>query len=419
MSGVVMSALIAGHAMLVFAALVLAVPVGVLALEVSAGRRARSACSAVGNTPAANAAAPAMPAAEREPRIAVLMPAHDEAAGIADPLASVRAQLGPSDRVLVVADNCSDDTARVARAAGAQVVERIDPTRRGKGYALDFGVRSLAEDPPDIVIVVDADCLVTPGTLAALARRCVALRRPVQALYLMQAPAGAGLGTRIAAFAWLLRNQLRPLGAASLGWPCQLMGTGMAFPWAVIERAPLASGHLVEDLELGLVLAAHGMPPSFGADALVTSTFPLAGEALASQRTRWEHGHLAVIAGLAPRLIVEALRRRSAALLAMLLDVCVPPVAALILLLAIVFLLAVPTALAGAGSVALAIASFEGLTLAATLVAAWRAVGRDLMAPRELLALPGYILGKIGLYRRAFGRRQREWVRTRRDDGNA
>jgi cellulose synthase/poly-beta-1,6-N-acetylglucosamine synthase-like glycosyltransferase len=418
MSGAIVTALAALHAMLTCAALLLAVPVAVLAVEVLAGRRARSASVDGAAAGGPDAAAPA-PAALPAPRIAVLMPAHDEAAGISEPLASVRAQLGPCGRVLVVADNCTDDTAGVARAAGAQVVERTDPARRGKGYALDFGVRSLASDPPDVVIVVDADCLVAPGALAALARRCAAAERPAQALYLMRAPAEAGLGTRIAEFAWRVRNQLRPLGVSHLGWPCQLMGTGMAFPWTVIERAPLASGHLVEDLELGLALAARGTPPTFCADALVTSTFPLAGAALASQRTRWEHGHLAVIAGLAPRLFVEALRRRSAALLAMLLDVCVPPVAALALLLAIVLVLAVPTALAGGGGVALGISGVAGLVLAATLLAAWRAVGRDLIAPHELLAVPGYVLGKIGLYRRAFGRRQSEWVRTRRDDGSA
>jgi cellulose synthase/poly-beta-1,6-N-acetylglucosamine synthase-like glycosyltransferase len=419
MIGAILAGLVGLHALLVLGVLVLAVPVSVLALEVAAGRRMRSATPHDDDARAAKATASGPTPSEPAPRVAVLVPAHDEATGITAPLASVRAQLSVSDRVLVVADNCTDDTARVAREAGAEVVERTDPARRGKGYALDFGVRWLARDPPDIVVVVDADCFVTPAALQVLARRCAVTQRPVQALYLMHAQPGAGLGTRIAEFAWRMRNQLRPLGAARLGWPCQLMGTGMAFPWAVIERAPLASGHLVEDLELGLALAAAGTPPTFSADALVTSSFPLTGAALASQRTRWEHGHLGVIAGLAPRVFGEVLRQRSASLLVMLLDVCVPPVAALVLLLAIGLLLALVPALAGTGSIALGVASLEMLVLLATLAAAWRAVGRDLVAPRELLALPGYVLGKVGLYRRLFGRRQSEWVRTRRDDGNA
>jgi cellulose synthase/poly-beta-1,6-N-acetylglucosamine synthase-like glycosyltransferase len=110
----------------------------------------------------------ALPAARRKPdpggyrpSIAVLVPAHNEAAGIGATLRSIRAQLQHGDRVLVVADNCIDDTAAAASAAGAETIERHDPARRGKGYALDFGVRYLTLAPPEVVIIVDADCLPT------------------------------------------------------------------------------------------------------------------------------------------------------------------------------------------------------------------------------------------------------------------
>ena len=77
------------------------------------------------------------------PPVAVLVPAHNESSGLLPTLANIQSQLLPGDRLLVVADNCSDDTAALARAAGAEVVERNDPTRRGKGYALDWGVQHL------------------------------------------------------------------------------------------------------------------------------------------------------------------------------------------------------------------------------------------------------------------------------------
>ena len=220
-------------------------------------------------------------------RLAVLVPAHDEASGIAASLATIVAQLAPGDRLLVVADNCSDDTADVAAAAGAEAIRRHDPDRRGKGYALDFGVRHLAADAPEIVVIVDADCILHPGSLARIATTCAATGRPVQALYLMGSPPGAALSTRISEFAWAVRNRVRPLGALRLGVPCQLMGTGMAFPWPVIEAAPLASGHIVEDMCLGLDLAEAGTPPVFCPDALVTSTFASKADGLAVQRTRW------------------------------------------------------------------------------------------------------------------------------------
>src|SRR5689334_7809846 len=106
------------------------------------------------------------------PPIAVLVPAHDEELGIEPVLAAVRAGLTAQDRVLVVADNCTDNTAAVGRAAGAEVVERFDTRLVGKGYALDFGIRHLAARAPDVVIVIDADCLIEADALDRLARRC-------------------------------------------------------------------------------------------------------------------------------------------------------------------------------------------------------------------------------------------------------
>jgi hypothetical protein len=89
------------------------------------------------------------------------------------------------------------------------------------------------------------------------------LRRPVQSLYLMTAPCESAINHQVAEFAWRLKNQVRPLGLRALGLPCQLMGTGMAFPWDIIRSAELASGFIVEDLKLGLDLADAGHPPVF------------------------------------------------------------------------------------------------------------------------------------------------------------
>lgn len=111
-------------------------------------------------------------------------------------------QLGPSDALLLVAHNCSDDTAVVARAAGARAVERTSATARGKGHALAFGLQQVADTPPDVVLVLDADCTLRPGSLPLLVHHALVHQRPVQALYLMRAPAGSGFKTRMAAFAW-------------------------------------------------------------------------------------------------------------------------------------------------------------------------------------------------------------------------
>jgi len=393
---------------LLIAASLFAVPVLVLSVQVLAAGRTRAAARATRTGPAP---------ADARPDVAVLMPAHDEAGGIAASIASVKAQLTTRDRLLVVADNCSDETARIAQEAGAEVVVRSDPERRGKGYALDWGVRHLGAAPPAVVVIVDADCLVDEGAIDRLARCCASSRRPVQALYLMRSPAPAPLKTRIAEFAWVIKNQVRPLGFRRLGLPCQLMGTGMAFPWAVLKDAPLASGHIVEDLQLGLDLAAAGTPPLFCPDALVTSVFPLSSGALATQRTRWEHGHLGVIAGMAPRLLWRAVTEGRGALVAMVVDLCVPPLAALVLALCTVSIVAALLVLAGGPSAPLLVAAAALLLLVGSLTLAWRGFGRHIVTWPELVTAPSYVFGKLGMYARMVRRKQVDWVRTRRDDG--
>ena len=144
--------------------------------------------------------------AQPDGRIAVLIPAHNEGAGLQATLDDVKPQLGPGDRLVVVADNCSDDTASVATERGAEVAVRNDLTRIGKGYALDWGIKYLATEPPDIVIVIDADCRVAHGTIARLAGACEQRQVPVQSLDLMTAPAGSAINYQVAEFAWRVKN---------------------------------------------------------------------------------------------------------------------------------------------------------------------------------------------------------------------
>lgn len=356
------------------------------------------------------------PGSAARPRVAVLVPAHDEASIIKATLASITPQLLEGDRLLVVADNCSDDTAQLAREAGAEVVERHDTRLRGKGYALDFGVQHLAHQPPDVVIVVDADCQVGEGAIDILARRCRESARPVQSLYLMRAPAGAGLKVQVAEFAWRVKNLVRPRGWARLGLPCQLMGAGMAFGWRDLSLINLANGHLVEDVKLGLDLCQQGKPPLFCPEALVTSQFPLSQQGLNSQRTRWEHGHLGLMLGDGPKRALAAITQRNGALAAMTLDLVVSPLALLVLTLLglnlvtwlayLLFGLAAPAWLALAGLALLGLA----------VLLAWARFCRALIPFSVLLYAPFYAARKIPLYLSFLIRRQVEWVRSKRDD---
>lgn len=351
----------------------------------------------------------------KRPRVAVLMPAHNEALVLAETLRLIFPQLSEGDRLLVVADNCSDDTAQIAKAGGAEVVERFDSERRGKGYALDFGVRHLQSDAPEVVIVIDADCHVGEGAINRLAGACVGEERPIQGLYLMKAPPDAGLKVRVAEFAWLVKNHVRPLGFLRIGLPCQLMGTGMAFPWEIISQASLASGHLVEDLKLGIDLTRAGKPPLFCPEALVTSVFPDSAEGTHTQRTRWEHGHLGMIVSETPGLLVEAVVRRNAALLALILDMSVPPLA---LLLLAVFALSGSGVLIfalGKAAMPLMLAGTALLLMGSAVLVAWWRFGRHVLALKDLAYAPIYALRKIPLYLKFVIGKKVEWVRTKRD----
>jgi cellulose synthase/poly-beta-1,6-N-acetylglucosamine synthase-like glycosyltransferase len=349
------------------------------------------------------------------PRVAVLVPAHDEALVIGRTLRSILPQLAPGDRLVVVADNCSDETPVLAAAQGAEVVARRDLLRRGKGYALDFGIRHLEADAPGIVLIVDADCELAAGAVDRLARLSHRSHRPVQALYLMHADENAGAGMRLAEFAWVIKNQVRPLGLHRLGLPCQLMGTGMAFPWASISSADLASGHIVEDLKLGIDFARRGTAPLFCPDALVTSEFPASSEGVSSQRTRWEHGHLSVIIAEAPKLLLSALTSWNAPALALALDLAIPPLSLLTLLViadlsaaALLFLLA-------KSYWPLAAAGVTAALLALSILLSWRAYARHIISPAGLALAILHAFRKIPLYLRFLLARQVKWIRSKRE----
>ena len=348
------------------------------------------------------------------PSAAVLVPAHNEASVIASTLTALMPQLGNNDRLLVVADNCEDETATIARTIGAEVIERTDSDKRGKGFALDFGLRYLNENPSEVLIIVDADCQVGGGAIDKLIISCVATGRPIQALYLMHAPENAGLKLRIAEFAWRVKNHVRPLGAKVLGLPCQLMGTGMAFPWSLTQKMNLASDHIVEDMKLGVDLAIAGSPPIFCPEALVNSEFPSDSDAVASQRTRWEHGHLGVIFHEFPRLFFMGIFRANFHLVGMALDLMVPPLSLLSGMLVLNLAITTVSVIFGLSILPLLLALTSSVLFGVAVGVAWRGWGKDVVTLMELFSIPLYILGKIPIYLRFLTRRQKEWVKTDR-----
>lgn len=351
----------------------------------------------------------------RRPPVAVLVPAHNEEQIIEATLSRIADDLCPGDRLLVVADNCTDQTAPLAARAGADIVVRNDPGRGGKGFALAAGLHHLAAAPPEIVMFVDADCQVGPGSVDLLVRACDAARTPVQCLNLMVAnPESLAPPPRLAEFAWRIKNDLRPNGYARLGLPCHLLGTGMAVPWRLIQPELFATGHLAEDLLFGLELAVKGHAPRFFRAARVTSYFPDTQHGREQQRQRWMHGHLGLICSHVPRLIYHALRRRDLGLMALALDLAVPPLGVLtvanLLLTTICLIFAVVT---GAGA-PLGFAALGNILCAFCFVTAWCVCGRDLIGIREIKQLPRHVMLVMSSVLNLARGHKAQWIRADR-----
>jgi cellulose synthase/poly-beta-1,6-N-acetylglucosamine synthase-like glycosyltransferase len=355
--------------------------------------------------------------------VAVLIPAHDEQAGIAGTLEKLAPQLRPNrDQVIVIADNCTDDTANVARRAGATVLERHDSAHRGKGYALSFAIGHLAatSSPPDVVVVLDADCALRRGGLTALVGCVQQTQRPVQADNVLNIWPNAPLRTKISAFAFRVKNLVRPRGLARLGFGRQLAGTGMGFPWDVIRDAPKMQGHITEDLVLGLELALRGQCTVHCPEALVESDIAPSITGQAKQRERWEHGHLSAIREYFPRMMREAVRQGRLELCVLGCDLAVPSLAMLVLMVGsgCVVSTAAVTLVPSVTWIPAAICGANAAIIAIAVGAAWGACGRDLLSSKDLfLGVPGYLLWKMPSYWRLLSRkRATQWVRAERPE---
>ncbi|MBR8836288.1 MAG: glycosyltransferase [Stigonema ocellatum SAG 48.90 = DSM 106950] len=352
-------------------------------------------------------------------KVTVLVPAHNEEVIIHSTLVNLESELKKQHQVVVVADNCSDATAEIARAAGATVIERHAPNDRGKGYALDYGLRFLESDPPDVVVFVDADCRVHQGAIDLLTQQAIATGRPVQATYLMAKSSQPSPKESVSAFAFKVKNLVRPRGLAKLGLPCLLTGTGMAFPWSVIRSVDLASNDIVEDMKLGLDLSIAGHSPVFCPEANVTGILPQQAHAAKSQRTRWEHGHLKTLLTYVPMLLKASVYQKRFDLLISALDLCVPPLSLLVVIWLVLMAVSLLFGVLSAFWIPTTLLATAGLFLLVAILAAWAKFGRTDLPLLELLVIPFYVLWKIPLYLKFLVQPQSMWVRTERDNVNS
>lgn len=351
------------------------------------------------------------------PRVALLLPAHNEAATLRRYGVQLAALAAPGRRIVMVADNCTDTTATDARALGLEVIERNDPDRRGKGYALAFGRDHLAFDPPDVALVLDADCLADPAAIDLLANSAVVHGRAVQAAYLFRPAGDAAPSVQISNFAFAVKNRVRQRGGQRIGAAALLTGSGMAFPWPLFATLDLATDNVVEDLALGIALIEQGCAPRYEDRAVVWSDCSGEGGTLV-QRSRWEGGFIATARRYAWPLVRAGLVKADWQRLWMGLHLFVPPLSLLLAANAAVLAIVAGLMMLGAPGWPTAVMVALLTALMAALYGAWIVEGRRHVRGAVLLRLPVYVFWKLALLLRiARGRQQVKWQRTERPDG--
>ncbi len=363
----------------------------------------------------AGAGAPAEPTARFS--FVVLIPAHNEEAILGTLLESLAALAYPKDRfiVCVVADNCTDGTAHLAREAGwVRVYERFDTEKRGKGYALNWALQKLEDEQAayDACVVLDADSVVDPGFLQAmereLARGAQALQADNGVLNTSEAPS--------AALRWMalaLVNHVRPLGRNALGCSSTLTGNGMCLRHELLRRHPWQAFGLGEDYQYYLTLIERGVRARYVPEAMVRSQMPTTFDQMKTQDVRWESSVGSQPSWrIALRLLKAGMVHRDLARLEAVAELLTPPLS----------LLVGCCALVAVGAVALWF--LPGLLVSLALVVGllvYLSAPLYLLRPpravyQALLHAPRFVLWKLWVYvaLRRSKKHTSEWVRTGR-----
>ncbi len=320
-------------------------------------------------------------------RLAVVVPAHNEEVHIARCVQSLQAadRTGVDLGVFVIADNCEDQTAATANAAGAQVLVRTNPLERGKGYALDFAFRALLPQGWQAFAVVDADSEIAPNFLTGLAAALVRGAAAVQCRYTVR-NSRESIRTRLMRVANAAFNVLRPRGRERYGLSAGIYGNGFALAAGTLHSVPYTASSLVEDLEYHLALIDAGLRVRFVDSTSVYGDMPVAGAGVKTQRTRWEGGRFRMLREKAPRLMGKIFRGQFT-FLEPCLDLLLLPLAFHVTLL----LAAAFTPYGPVRAIAVAGLAIVVLHLAAAIVV----IGGGAQDVAALLTAPFYIVWKI------------------------
>lgn len=365
---------------------------------------------------AKNAHLPSAPGAGNY-SFAILIPAHNEEAVLGTLLTSLAQLDYPENQytIFVVADNCTDNTANLARGFDrTSVYERFDEIKRGKGYALNWLWQKLEEDHLsfDAYVVLDADSVVVPTFLQSMAGQLAQGRQAMQARYTVLNISDSP-GTALRLIALTLINHVRPLGRNALGGSSTLTGNGMCLSRTLLMRYPWQAYSLSEDYQYYLTLVEHGERVQYVPDAVVRAQMPRTFAQMRTQDIRWE----ASVPGektwkVALRLLGAGLRTMDFVRIEAVAELLTPPLSFLVSCCLLTFI------------ASLLLWSLPGLLVSLILIGGLMCyVGTALYLVRPpravymaFLYAPGFMLWKLWVYfvLRKSKKYTREWVRTSR-----
>ncbi len=255
--------------------------------------------------------------ARRDPstRFAIAIPAHDEASVIAGTVNRLRSLDYPAElfAIHIVADHCSDDTAMLARQAGATVHERDDGPRSGKGVALAWLFERVLTDPYDAVVVFDSDTQVQADFLRVMDARLAQGVQVVQGQHIIRNPQ-SGWFPALTWAMFLIDNRIQNLGRSNLGWSAKNMGDSICFRADILRRLGWGEG-LTEDFQLRQRLLLAGIRISYEPSAKGYGEAPRTWAQARAQRARWLRGVQVASRQLGGQLLTAAVQRRDMALL--------------------------------------------------------------------------------------------------------
>jgi cellulose synthase/poly-beta-1,6-N-acetylglucosamine synthase-like glycosyltransferase len=231
-------------------------------------------------------------------RFCFLIPAHNEELNLGAVVEGLGKLDYPAERftVVVIADNCTDKTADIAREQGAEVLERSNQELRGKGYALEWALSPLLADPRrfDAFVILDADSFLSPSFLQVMNSAIDRGHRALQGFYGVL-NVDESWRTRLMAVALALAHYVKPMGRRRFGLSDGLKGNGMCFTREVLEQVPWSGESITEDIEYTLRLVEAGVKIEFLPEAVVNAQMPTTGKQASSQRQRWEGGRYALL----------------------------------------------------------------------------------------------------------------------------